>query len=432
MLPEKRNARDLQAVVHTRPRLRGRGLAAVEVLEAGPHTPGKGDWVDEECSGNEDDCTATTCCKTSGHLCYEMGPGWAQCKAECSTEQPENEWEKPWSCTELGPRTPWPVPGWSPAPRGGRVAPWVKDTCSKTGVEDCSKSQCCLAVGDQCYKKAKGWAVCKQACTPGPDPKDNNETWSCDELGGKSPGLAEKGWPSLFCFIVMRTEGYELPLVQAQWEARSGVFNCDGFVVFSDKVIDIADTKSLQTPDIAVGISKDGTAGNTALFMGIWDRLFEDGRLWLYDWTIKADPDAVVLPDRLRTHLAPHTGWGEHDGKLYVVNCNAWPSSSSFPMLYGAVEVFSNKAMRAYARHVYKCKEDLPWSDWGEDFFLTRCMDQIGVGRLLDFTLVGDDLCTGPGQGGAGDCDSPDRAAFHPFKKFDAWMTCFNKAIGRI
>jgi len=398
----------------------------------GPTKAGKADWVDEECSGDADDCSKTKCCKTSGNLCYEKGEGWAQCKAECSTEQPENEWEKPWTCNELGPRTPWPAPGWSPAPRGGRVAPWVKDTCSKSGVEDCSQTQCCLAVGDQCYMKAQGWAVCKQSCTPGPDPQDNNDTWSCDTLGGRSPGLAEKGWPSLFCFIVMRTEGYELPLVQAQWDARSGVFNCDGFVVFSDKVIDIGGTTSMQTPDIAVGVSKDNTAGNTELFMAIWDELFNDGRVWLYDWTIKADPDAVLLPDRLRNHLAPHTGWGEHDGKLYVVNCNAWPSSSSFPMLYGAVEVFSNKAMRAYAQNVYKCKQDLPWSDWGEDFFLTRCMDQIGVGRLLDFRLVGDDLCVGPGQGGAGDCDSPDRAAFHPFKKFDDWMNCFNKAIGRI
>jgi hypothetical protein len=96
------------------------------------------------------------------------------------------------------------------------------------------------------------------------------------------------------------------------------------------------------------------------------------------------------------------------------------------------VEVFSNKAMKAYETLVWKCKRDLQYGDWGEDLFLTRCMDQIDVGRILDFTLVGDDLCVGPGQGGADNCNSGDRAAFHPFKNFDDWMNCFNTAIGRI
>jgi hypothetical protein len=402
-------------------------------------TAGKADWVDQECSGDDDDCKDTRCCKTSTFRCFEKGIGWAQCKAECSADDFSADGEE-WSCRELGSRTPWPSPtGVSLGPAGGKVAPWVEERCSRDGVEDCSETQCCLSVGSQCYVKAwnadgskSEWAVCKESCTPGPDPDDNNETWTCDTLGSRSYGLAVKGWPSLFCFLVMRVGGYELPLVKAQWDARSGIFNCDGFVVFADEVIDIANQPVLQTPDVAVGVSRDGTAGNTELFMAIWDMLFEDGRVWLHDWTIKADPDAVVLPDRLRTHLAPHTGLGEHDGKLYIVNCNAWPSSSDFPMLYGAVEVFSNKAMETYARHVWKCKEELPWADWGEDFFLTRCMDQIGVGRLLDFSLVGDNLCQGPGQGGAGDCDSAERAAFHPFKNFDDWMRCFNTAIGRI
>jgi hypothetical protein len=399
----------------------------------GMPAPSKGEWVEEECSGDEDDCRSNTCCKSSGHTCFEKGEGWAQCKADCNPEQnPDEPWEDPWSCKKLGPTTPWGKPGWNPSPDGGKVSSWVKDHCAATGTEDCSKSQCCRGVGMQCYKKTEGWAVCKESCTPGRDPADNNETWSCDTLGARSYGLALKGYPSLFCFAVLRVNGYELPLVQAQWEARSGIFNCDGYVTFSDEVIEIAEQTSLQTPNIPVGISKDGTAGNTELFMGIWDMLFDDGRLWNYDWTIKADPDAVLLPDRLRNHLAPHTGWGEHDGKLFVVNCNAWPSSPSFPMLYGAVEVFSNKAMKAYETLVWKCKRDLQYGDWGEDLFLTRCFDQIDVGRILDFTLVGDDLCVGPGQGGAENCNSPDRAGFHPFKNFDDWMNCFNTAIGRI
>lgn len=392
--------------------------------QVGPATPSTvGKWTQEECAGDEADCSHSRCCATSGFKCYEMNQGWAQCKLNCTKEPPEDRaWEGSWTCKELGYRTP-PAPAALPDhPVGGKVGRWVKDACSKDG-EDCSNTSCCVGRGKQCYSKDDEYATCADEC-------NKNSTWSCKELGTKSFGLAYVGYPSLFCFALLRVDTYELDLVKYQWEKRSGIFACDSFRVFSDNVTTIAGRKTLQTPKVEVGVSKDGTAGNTLLFMKVWDMIFKDGTVWDHDWTIKADPDAVLLSDRLRGRLERYTNNWDHEGRLFAVNCNAWPQSPDFPMMYGAVEIFSQAAMRQYMKRVGHCMEVLTqWAEWGEDLFLTRCMDQIDVGRIEDYSLVGDKTCVGPGQAWNGDCENYEMAAFHPFKDIESWSECFDKAI---
>jgi len=389
--------------------------------QAGPGTPSTiGDWVEENCSGEVDDCSQTKCCSTVGFMCYAMNEGWAQCKENCSQESPaDRPWEEPWTCKELGYRTP-PRPISVEQPPGGKVGRWVKDVCSKND-EDCSSTSCCTGRGKQCYQRDDKYAACADEC-------EKNSTWSCKELGTRSWGLAYVGYPSLFCFSLLRVDTYELELVKYQWTKRAGIFACDSFRVFSDTVTTVAGRKTLKTPKVEVGVSKDGTAGNTLLFMKVWDMIFEDGTVWDHDWTIKADPDAVLLSDRLRGRLEPYTNNYDHGGRLFVVNCNAWPGSD-FPMMYGSVEIFSQAAMRQYKEHVDKCMEVLPWQEWGEDYFLTRCMDQIDVGRIEDYQLVGDSTCSGPQQSWNGDCNLGLLAAFHPFKEIETWSACFDTAI---
>jgi hypothetical protein len=355
-----------------------------------------------------------------------MNEWWAMCKQNCTQEPPEDRpWESNWTCKELGYRTPPPPPAALPdQPR--KVGRWVTDVCSKDG-EDCSNTSCCVGAGKQCYSRGDGYAACTDEC-----PNSSNDTWSCKELGTRSFGE----WymePSLFCFALLRVDTYELGLMEYQWEKRSGIFACDSFRVFSDSVTTIAGRETLQTPEVEVGVTKDGTAGNTLLFMKVWDMIFEDGTVWDRDWTIKADPDTVLLPDRLRAHLEPHTNTWDHGGRLFFVNCNAWPWSSDFPLMYGAVEVFSQAAMRQYMEFADHCLEALPaWETWGEDLYMTRCMDQIDVGRISDFNLVGDMTCHGPGQEWYGDgtdiCSNYQMAGFHPFKDIESWSECFDKA----
>merc|ERR1712087_523455 len=136
---------------------------------------------------------------------------------------------------------------------------------------------------------------------------------------------------------------------------------------------------SLHADMAEITTSVDGTAGNAALFINCWNVVIENGRWNNYAWTIKADPDAVIVPDRIRGHLAEH-----YLENIYVLNCNAYPDSPEFPMMYGSLEVLSWKAISAYANNMWLCMRDMnefiPL--WGEDRFMKKCLDRIGVGAI--------------------------------------------------
>lgn len=281
-------------------------------------------------------------------------------------------------------------------------------------------------MNQQCYEKNDDWAVCKQACTPGYDLFDNNETWTCRELGSRSMGLAVKGNPPIFCWSLFQLSTYEGDVMKLQMSLGAGIFQCDSYALLStadESVIgqdsEGKDVKTLHVEMAEITTSVDGTAGNAKLFINCWNVIVQDGRWNNHAWTIKVDPDAVILADRLRTHLAPHVM-----ENVYVVNCNKFPSSPNFPMMYGSLEIFSWKAIQTYANNMQSCMTDmgsmLPL--WGEDYFMTHCLDHIGVGRISDFTSVGDGVCLGA------NCGDWAFAAFHPFKTVDDWQNCWNAA----
>merc|ERR1712018_436024 len=139
-----------------------------------------------------------------------------------------------------------------------------------------------------------------------------------------------------------------------------------------------------------ITVSVDGTAGNAELFINCWNVIVQDGRWNNYAWTVKVDPDAVLLPDRLRQHLAPH-----ELESVFVLNCNAYPDSPEFPMMYGSLEIFSWKAISSYGQNMWLCMRDMSEFIplWGEDRFMKKCMDRIGVGAVQDFSVIGDDVC---------------------------------------
>jgi hypothetical protein len=229
---------------------------------------------------------------------------------------------------------------------------------------------------------------------------------------------------------VLRVTGYEPVLMRKQFDAGAGIFACDGYDIVGDGVTDIGDATTLDIGKTKVGTSQDGTAANTKLFQKAWGAIIGKGDYKYFDWIVKVDPDAVLMPDRLRLHMEPHTNTGDHEDRLFVVNCNAWPESPNFPMMYGSLEIFSRNSILAYeTRGQERCVDYLNWELWGEDFYMTRCMDQLDVGRISDFTVIGDNTCVGPGQGGA-DCNNANVAAFHPFKEIEDWIGCFRTATG--
>jgi hypothetical protein len=236
----------------------------------------------------------------------------------------------------------------------------------------------------------------------------------------------------------MRVNGtYEKGLMSAQLEQGAGIFACDDFLVIADGVTTLgrlpADMRrrlwgySKESSDEVVThtmqkepvwTSKDGTAANTLQFLKAWDVIVKDGRYRRHSWTVKVDPDAVLLPSRLRQHVLKHTG-----NPVFIVNCNKYPDSGDFPMMYGPVEAFSVQAINVFADRGWHCASELPWAPWGEDFYMTHCMDYLGVKRVNDYDVVGDGNCMGHV------CGDGLSSAYHPFKEVTSWMHCFHQAV---
>lgn len=239
----------------------------------------------------------------------------------------------------------------------------------------------------------------------------------------------------MFCFAVMRRYGcgyedcYEYGLVKAQVHAHVGMFQCDEYAVLSQdaemnlgRIGGHGEEVITQTFKKAkVGRSEVGLAANTELFIHVWDVIGKDGRWARHDWTVKADPDAVILPWRMRTHLKDSL-----DQKKYVLNCNAYPTSPFFPMVYGSFEAFSRMAMSAYYNEggASKCATTLDWELWGEDKYMGECMKLMDAWQATDVSILSDKRC-----GGSGRCNDGVAAAYHDFKSIDEWFQCWNEAV---
>jgi len=391
--------------------------------ELGTRTMGAAPWTATQCAQPGADCSRIQCCAAPGSQCYLQSQYWGECKPACEAGEPSYPGGESWECTPKGTRTPTRADD-SPNAKGA-VGKWVADRCEGP-YTDCTQSQCCLGVNNQCYSKVMGsWAQCKETCSTEPDVNDNNATWGCETLGPRSWGLATKAYPSLYCLSLYMPSRYEGPMLKAHLEANAGIFTCDGYDVFAAENDTLGVTKdgileqAILIPAISVGVSQDGTAGNAKLFMAVWDKVIAAGRFRNYDFTLKVDPDAVLIPWRMREHLKPHIG-----ENAYVVNCNKFPGSPNFPMMFGAVEIFTRQAMTAYAYGSWRCGQQLPWNLWGEDYYMTHCLDFLGVGRIADFGVLGDNVCTGA------NCKDSYTASFHPFKDAETWFSCWHDATG--
>jgi len=227
--------------------------------------------------------------------------------------------------------------------------------------------------------------------------------------------------PSLFCFSVMLPRSEEQKLVTNQLNRSLSIWACDETMVICKEKVWLGKDKKggdvwtwvnkaddLSIGDLAAG-AKTNSWLNTLVFIRAFATIIWKGNLWKHDWVVKADPDAVFFPDRLRKHVANYTG-----KSAYFANCY-----DKRPRLYGAVEVYSKQAMGAFQDNQKMCQKKLPWHGWGEDYYMEHCLDMIGVRRISDFKLVGDWRCMGA------PCTDGWRAAFHPFKDWKSYWHCW-------
>jgi len=224
----------------------------------------------------------------------------------------------------------------------------------------------------------------------------------------------------------MEPHTYEVPLIKLQLVRRASIFACDEFAVISTEKFLIGDiggapvyTWVNEMPKVSMGkFGKDGVTTdsflNTASFLLAWDSLIHGEQIFRHDFVVKVDPDAVFLPDRLRSRVQPHVG-----RPVYFSNCGKWGPKV---LLYGSLEVFSTPALRMYEKNKPTCQA-MPWEGWGEDYFMQHCMDAIGVVEIADRNQVGDDRCM------AANCTDYTKVAFHDYKTPAKWYDCFKEAI---
>jgi len=225
----------------------------------------------------------------------------------------------------------------------------------------------------------------------------------------------------MFCLHVMRLQSYEAGLVKEQLKKdgrfHGGIFNCDQFAVYAHDAADgtflgdgpYGPVRTHWFQSAPVGVSKDHTAANTQLFMNMWEAVRWDLQYQCCDWVVKVDPDAVIIPARMRIALSKKMSWLN-----YIATCKG--------TLYGAVEAIQTKSLQRYYDNEAKCR-NMPWQAWGEDVWISRCLLSLGVYSAFDAGFVADNLCTGA------NCGNGFSSAFHPFKNVGTWMGCYNQAM---
>jgi hypothetical protein len=229
---------------------------------------------------------------------------------------------------------------------------------------------------------------------------------------------------SLFCYALMLPRSYEQTLLVRQLHDSVSIFACEEFAVYSNEAIQLAPRVRTGIVQSNLTCKKGGefnTALNTPIFLAVWRKLLADARYLLHNWTVKADPDTVFFPQRLRHRLQPHTDVPEG---VYFNNCQFG--------LHGPLEVFSRNAVRAWDNGMKLCESHFRRlchgpCKWGEDMFIDQCLSKVlHVRRLPDGKLLQEDHCKPPR--GWHSCRAKKVVAFHPFKQLPMYLKCVKNA----
>jgi len=224
--------------------------------------------------------------------------------------------------------------------------------------------------------------------------------------------------------------------VKHQLSKGIGIFACNGWAVMSDVSLAlnrwgqygfprIAGNKPNTKVDMATWAlgSLEAQKGpqsnplNSLAFRTAWDALRSSGQVDSHDWVVKVDPDAVWFPARLREHLKAYMpGHGNGQDNFFLENC------PRFQSMQGPIEVISKKGATTLGKEIQWCRG--VWGT-GEDHFLTKCLLQLGVGGIMEPTLLNDLYCDGYSN-----CDDSWKVAFHPHKSVRDFDNCFNASWG--
>lgn len=223
----------------------------------------------------------------------------------------------------------------------------------------------------------------------------------------------------LFCFIV--AFGREIPLVQHVYSLKTSIFACDGWEVFSP----VAFALGPSGPNNTVFHSPPsrrvlGSLANAPVFAYVWQLLLKAGQIQKFKWVLKADADAVFLPERLRPTLLAHL----EPGPVFVRNCHAhYSMQGPLEILSGeAVAILSDGGLALCRRHI-PMREIQSW----EDFWLKSCLTNLEVRAVRDWQLLFDQKCNSISRTVPLRCADKTLAAFHPAKTVLKYERCYNQ-----
>lgn len=329
---------------------------------------------------------------------------------------------------------------------------------------NCEATRCCQDPGTRCYKRDADWYECRESCP-------NDDTWACARASGAAAGPlagsktpattpaatpattatlrpgaaasvsrmnaskvaavsklkaapeADQGpKPSLYCFSLMLPSGAELSLLRTQLERGAGIFKCNWWNVYSNQSVELTPGPPVRIlAEVIPGSlqcnfgGEYNTAMNSEIFYRVWQRVIDDGRYLLYDWTVKLDPDAVFLPERLRSHV----GQRNPNDPVYINNCDEG--------LHGPIEAISHGGMKTFGMGLQRCHDSLEheWMTYGEDVWLRRCLGMLEVQRQDDYAVLRERACRPyewpiPCTSGA--------VSFHPLKTPKEYFECLGQA----
>jgi hypothetical protein len=236
----------------------------------------------------------------------------------------------------------------------------------------------------------------------------------------------------MFCFTVFVPWTVEPALLEAQAAARTGIFACDDLAMYSNPVPQIVGGIQVELLDMDMHVPKGGrwkTYLNAPMFSVVWGLITRDGRWRRHDWVVKADPDTVFFPDRLRNIVASaeYNMINEPGSRgAFLNNC--------YLGLHGPLEVLSRVAVFSLMQRKSPPEEQrLPAcsGDEREDVNLMECLLSAGVEQREEFRALAEKDCNRHGHWQSPEweeCTGPE-AAFHPFKTVEEFTACTNRAL---
>ena len=100
---------------------------------------------------------------------------------------------------------------------------------------------------------------------------------------------------------------------------------------------------------------------------------------------------------------------------VFLKNC------PRFQTMQGPIEVISRQAALTVEAEIQTCHGVY---GTGEDQYIVKCMEMLGISGQMEPTLLNDLYCDGYTN-----CNEPWKVAFHPHKKLLDFGTCYNMSL---